>query len=277
MRLAMLTCAVSVALMFTADAAAQMRAGQPQVLTPTPRSAPQAVSPWSALRGRLGTRNRVMLLWDAELDSEVNTRYREVETLDRRVQGAAAQVDGVVDSAAGPVGVAVAGGSAQLQQRTEKFVEGAAPSRTSLSAGERAMQSEFMEQLRQGGVRFIDRTLATRLAGKSVQGDRPNVHAIETQALIGHADYLMEVTSVADAQVQSGRRYHVSLRAVANGEILVDFDTAADVADAGPLPYVAAGAGGFERAEPPAPTSADTARVLARETGRRMVDMQVRR
>jgi hypothetical protein len=275
MRLAM-TCAVSVALMFTADAAAQMRAGQPQVLAPTPRSAPQAVTPWSVLRGKLGTRNRVMLLWDAELDSEVNTRYREVETLDRRVQGAAAQVDGVVDSASGPVGVAVAGGSAQLQQRSEKFVEGDAPSRTSLSAGERAMQSEFMAQLRQGGVRFIDRTLATRLAGKSVQGDRPNVHAIETQALVGHADYLMEVSSVADAQVQSGRRYHVSLRSVANGEILLDFDTAADVDDAGVLPYVA-GAGGFERAAPPAPTSADTARVLARETGRRMADMPVAR
>jgi hypothetical protein len=253
-----------------------MRPGQPQVIAPAPQPSAAAPTPWASLRSRLGARNRVMLFGESELEDDVATRYREVETVDRSTRASAAQAEGVAYTYDGPVGVSVAGASAGTHQRTEKFLQADAPSNPRARGESRAIQSQFMDELRQGGVRFIDRTLATRLAGKSVQGDRPNVHAIETQALVGHADNQMEVSSVADAQVQSGRRYHVSLRSVANGEILLDFDTAADVDDAGVLPYVA-GAGGFERAAPPAPTSADTARVLARETGRRMADMPVAR
>lgn len=275
MRIALMTCAVSAALLVPAGSDAQMRPGQPEVLTPAPRSTPQVATPWASLRNRLGNRNRVMLFWDSALDDAVTTRYRDVETLDRRVHGNAAQVAGVVDGNAGPVGVAVAGGEAHLHQRSEKFVEGDAPRHTALSADARGMQSEFMAQLRQGGVRFIDRTLATRLAGQSAQGERPNVHAIETQALVGHADFLMEVSSSTDAQAASGRRFHVSLRSIANGETLLDFDTPANVADAGLRPYVAGN--GFQRGEPEPPTAADTARVLAHETGRQMAEAMVRR
>ena len=89
----------------------------------------------------------------------------------------------MVDGSSGPVGVAVAGAQAHLHQRSESFVEGEGPAHAALSADDRSMQSVFMSELRQGGVRFIDRTLATRLAGQAVQGERPNLHAIETGAL----------------------------------------------------------------------------------------------
>lgn len=276
MRIAIMSCAVAAALVFPPDGRAQMRPGQPEVLTPAPRHVPQVSAPWTTLRGRLGTHNRVMLFWESELDDAITTRYRDVETLDRRVHGNAAQVDGVVDGGNGPVGVAVAGGNAHLHQRSESFVEGEGPAHGRLSTDARAMQSVFMAQLRQGGVRFIDRALATRLAGRSVQGERPNVHAVETQALVGHADYLMEVSSAADAGSASGRRFQVSLRSIATGETLVDFDTPAEVGDVEPRPYVAT-ANGFERGEAEAPTHADTARVLASETGRRMAEVLVRR
>lgn len=276
MRIALMACAVSSALLVPAGAGAQMRPGQPQVLTPAPRSTPQVATPWATLRSRLGERNRVMLFWDSQLDDAVTTRYRDVDTLDRRVHGNAAQVAGVVDGNSGPVGVAVAGGEAHLHQRSETFVEGDRPRHAALSADARGLQSEFMAQLRHGGVRFIDRALATRLAGRSLQGERPNLQAIETQALVGHADYLMEVSSSADADAASGRRFHVSLRSIASGETLVDFDTPADVADAGPQPYVAT-ANGFERGAPEPAAAADTARVLAHETGRRMAEAMVRR
>jgi hypothetical protein len=271
-----MACAVVAGLTMPATTGAQMRPGQPQVLAPAARPVQQVATPWIALRGRLGARNRVMLFWESTLDDVVSTRYRDVETLDRRVHGNAAQVDGVVDGNNGPVGVAVAGGNAHLHQRSESFVEGDGPAHANLSPDARSMQSVFMAELRQGGVRFIDRTLATRLAGQSVQGDRPNLHAIETGALVGHADYLMEITSSADGDAPSGRRFHVSLRSVANGETVVDFDTPADAGEPARRPYVAT-AGGFERGTAAPATQADTARVLASETGRRMADAMVRR
>ncbi|KRG70527.1 hypothetical protein [Pseudoxanthomonas dokdonensis] len=266
--------AATLALSFAASA--QMRPGQPQVLSPAAAPTQQENTPWAALRGRLGSHNRVMLFWESTLDDSVSTRYRDVQTLDRQVHGNAAQVDGVIDSAAGPLGVAVAGGNAHLHQRSESFVEGEGPAHARLSADARAMQSVFMAQLRQGGVRFIDRALATRLAGGTVEGERPNVHAIETRALTGHADYLMEVTSSADADARSGRRFHVSLRSVSDGETVVDFDTSADTGSPATMAYVAT-ANGFERGTPTPASEADTARVLATETGRRMADAMVRR
>jgi len=271
-----LACAVAAGLAVPTTAVAQMRPGQPTVLAPTVRPVQQVASPWTALRGRLGSRNRVMLFWESTLDDAVSTRYRDVDTLDRRVHGNAAQVDGVVDGNNGPVGVAVAGAQAHLHQRSESFVEGDGPAHAALSADARSMQSVFMAELRQGGVRFIDRALATRLAGQSAQGDRPNLHAIETGALVGHADFLMEVTSTADGDAASGRRFHVSLRSLATGETLMDFDTPADAGEPALRPYVAT-AGGFERGAQAPVTQADTARVLANETGHRMADAMVRR
>jgi len=276
MRIALMTCAVSLALAVSYGAAAQMRPGQPQVLKSSPRPAPHVATPWAALREQLGPRNRVMLFWEAQLESDVATSYREVETLDRRVHGNAAQVAGVANTYDGAVGVSIAGADAHLHQRSEKFTEGEGPARTALSGEAQKMQSEFMAQLRQGGVRFIDRTLATRLTGMDVEGERPNVHAIETQALVGHADYLIEVTSRTDDEAASGRRFHVALRDVASGETLVDFDTQAEAGETGPQPWTT-GANGFERATPEAPTMADAARMLAIETGRQMANVLVRR
>lgn len=276
MRIATTTLALALAMALPSAAGAQMRPGQPEVLTPAPRHAPAVATPWATLRARLGARNRVMLFWEAELDAQVATQYRDVDTTDRRVHGNAAQVAGVASDYSGTVGVAVAGAQAHLHERRERFTEGDAPGRTALSGEAQALQSEFMAQLRQGGVRFIDRTLATRLAGMTVEGERPNVHAIETQALVGHADYLMEVTSRADAEAPSGRRYHVALRDVASGETVVAFDTDADTGEAAPQGWVA-GANGFERGAPAPATDADTARELALQTGRRMADVVVRR
>ena len=276
MRIALMTCAISMALAVPHGAVAQMRPGQPQVLKSSPPPAPHVATPWAALREQLGPRNRVMLFWEAQLESDVATSYREVETLDRRVHGNAAQVAGVANTYDGAVGVSIAGADAHLHQRSEKFTEGEGPARTAMSGDVQKMQSEFMAQLRQGGVRFIDRTLATRLTGMDVEGERPNVHAIETQALVGHADYLIEVTSRTDDEAASGRRFHVALRDVASGETLVDFDTQAEAGETGPQPWTT-GANGFERATPEAPTMADAARVLAIETGRQMANVLVRR
>lgn len=265
MRIVLIASALTLALPM--QAVAQMRPGQPQVLTPAHREPVAVPVPWTELRQRLGARNRVMLFWEAGLDAGVSTRYREVETLDRSVHGKAAQAGSVAHHYDGSTGVAVAGARSHLHERRERYSEDDAPAAATLSDASRSLQSEFMAQLRQGGVRFIDRTLATRLAGMDVQGERPNVHAIETQGLVDHADYLMEVTSRPVADAASGRRFHVALRDVASGETLVDFETAAEPAEEGPRPWVAT-ANGFERAGTAIATDAEVARLLAIETGR---------
>ena len=252
-----------------AAAQASMRPGQPQVIAQQRAPAVAAHAPWDSLRRQLGTRNRVMLFWDSELDDAVSTRYREVETVDRSSRASAAQADGVTYTHAGPVGMTVAGASAGTHQRTERFLEADVPSGPRARGESRSIQSQFMDHLRQGGVRFIDRTLATRLAGQSVEDERPNVHAIETRALAGHADYLMQVTSEADPGTASGRSFHVTLLSVASGETLLQFETPAETEPAAPGRYVAT-ANGFERETPQRDGVADTARALALETARRM-------
>lgn len=274
MRTVLITSVVALILVMTlpadsADAVAPMRPGQPEVLTPARQAPPTIATPWSELRQRLGARNRVMLFWEDGLDGSVATRYREVQTLDRQVHGKAAQAGTVAHHYDGSTGVAVAGARAHLHERRERYTEDDAPIAPALSHEARSLQSEFMAQLRQGGVRFIDRTLATRLAGMSVQGERPNAHAIEMHGLVDHADYLMEVNSRSAPDAASGRRFHVALRDVASGETLVDFETAAEPAQGGPRPWVATGSG-FERAEDPVASDAEVARLLAIETGRQL-------
>lgn len=274
MRTVLIASALALILVMTlpadsSGAAAQMRPGQPQVLTPA-REAPATIAtPWNELRQRLAARNRVMLFWEDGLDGGVATRYREVETLDRQVHGKAAQVGVVAHHYDGSTGVAAAGARAHLHERRERYTEDDAPVAGALSDQARSLQSEFMAELRQGGVRFIDRTLATRLAGMSVQGERPNAHAIEMHGLVDHADYLMEVSSRSAPDAASGRRFHVALRDLASGETVVDFETAAEPAQGGPRPWVATGSG-FERAEDPVASDAEVARLLAIETGRQM-------
>jgi hypothetical protein len=249
--------------------APDMRPGQPQVIAPAPQPSAAAPTPWASLRSRLGARNRVMLFWESELEDGVATRYRVVETVDRSTRASAAQAEGVAYTYDGPVGVSVAGASAGTHQRTEKFLQADAPSNPRARGESRAIQSQFMDELRQGGVRFIDRTLATRLTGQSADGERPNVHAIETRALAGHADYLLQVTSTADPDVASGRGFHVALLAVANGETLLAFDTTAEPPATSPRRYVATD-GGFERAAADPVGATDIARALALETAQRM-------
>jgi len=245
------------------------RAGQPVVLGPAAAPETAEALPWEALRQQLGKRNRGMLFWEAELEGEVATRYREVETLDRHGHAAVTRSEGVDRDRYGHVGTSVAGADAGMHQRSERFLEAEAPAAPRVEGESRQIRAHFMEQLRQGGVRFIDRALATRLAGAAVEGERPNVHAIETRALAGHADYLLQVTSAVDLQSASGRAFHVVLLDVADGGTVLEFHPQAAPPAAAPGRYVAT-ANGFERQAAAAPGLADVARGLALETARRM-------
>ncbi len=249
-----------------------MRSGQPQVLVPELVPAPVVATPWASLRDRLGERNRVMLFWESELESTVATRYREVTTVDRHDHVSAGRLDGVAYTREGPVGVSLAGGRSGTHERQERFAEAETPAAPSVHGESRQIRTHFMEQLRQGGVRFVDRTLATRLAAATAEGDRPNVHAIETRALAGHADFLLQVTSTADDQSGSGRDFHVVLLAVDSGEALLAFNTPAAPHVQAPGRYQAASAG-FVRGVPAAPLPADIGRVLALETAQRIQEV----
>src|SRR5690606_38438453 len=147
MRIVLITTAVSLGVALAPDADAQMRPGQPEVLRPAPLESVTIATPWSELRRRLGARNRVMLFWEDGLDGGVATRYRDVETLDRRVHGRAAQVGTAAHHYDGSTEVAVAGAAAHLHQRRERYADDDAPMAAALSDQARSLQSEFMAQL----------------------------------------------------------------------------------------------------------------------------------
>ena len=136
------------------------RAGQPVVLGPAAAPETAEALPWEALRQQLGKRNRVMLFWEAELEGEVATRYREVETLDRHGHAAVTRSEGVDRDRYGHVGTSVAGADAGMHQRSERFLEAEAPAAPRVEGESRQIRAHFMEQLRQGAVGLMQLGLA---------------------------------------------------------------------------------------------------------------------
>ena len=225
------------------------RPGQAPVLSPKIETAPEQVTPWEALRRKLGTRNRIMLFWENELDTAVNTHYSDIETVER---------SGHIDADHNREHVH---GTGDVYQVTQRYINGQAPVNERARGDSRQMQSIFMQGLNQGGVRFIDRTLATRLAGSTVDGERPNVHAIETKALINHADYLMQVIT------ESSGLFHVEVISIKNGETLLTFETSATPAAPPKQKYIATSQG-YQRAATPLANANQISEQLAIETGR---------
>jgi hypothetical protein len=90
-----------------------------------------------------------------------------------------------------------------------------------------------------------------------------NVQEIETKALLGNSDLIIEITQFSDDDSARGVSFKVVCRDIRNARILASFRTTAEP-PAKPLPYVA-GPNGFERAKPRAPRPYEVGRELAVE------------
>jgi len=251
---------LAVALGGTAPAAAQYRSGTPEVLTP----APEPGSPMMAAARHFRTAYarhgspRIILFWNRVLSDEVQSQYAD------RVSAVSTSRAGAVE---GPVGY---GAYAAAAGRVDTF--DAAATRERVREGQRDSMAEsadwkvenaFNRAFIDNGARFVDRAVAMRVTAHGRKlGAAPNVQDIETGALVGKADLMMEVLQTPDPDSPVGYSFRAQVKDVRSGRILVNaVSNGSDIAH-GPGPMVAT-SHGFVRSAPAAVTLEDVGEALA--------------
>lgn len=240
------------------------RPGQPVTLEPAP--APYRADPAAGFRGVYARARapRTVIFWNRALTDDLETGREAVTEFSARSSGTA--------SANRSDSADRWGAQTDIDAKSESSTQGSIRSTVNvLDSGRRAspyretvdfdLERGFVQALKNAGVRLIDRTTIIRTA--ALRSDPANAQAVEMKALLGKADWLVEVTPM-DGDADSLVSYKVIVRAVATGEIVAMTATDGDV-PTGPMPYVA-GPSGFVRATPPEATPFQTGRQIAIDT-----------
>ncbi|WP_260928291.1 hypothetical protein [Novosphingobium sp. 9] len=212
---------------------------------------------------------RVAVFWNRVLTDEIETGREDVTTFSLHGSGTeAADLD---------TRGTRRGTHSRLDARTERDVDATLRSVTNRLDNARRdtpfseavdfdLERGFMQGLADAGVKLVDRTTIVRAA--ALDGDTANGQAVEMKALLGRADWVVEVTPLARAEGDSA--FKVVVRDLRSGSVIA-MTSSEGQPSAGPMPYVA-GAAGFVRAtpEPATPLAAgrqvaiDTLRAIAR-------------
>ena len=263
------------ALMSSAPALAQYRAdepsatyreGQPEVMAaPIPqRSAGSiAASRFSQAYARAKS-PRIVIFWNREFSDEVSSDYEDYVSGDSHTEGRAtttADVEGGRRWATGSSertasvdsSFDVRGGTRRIRPDGGRMLDGAT---------DFDVKSGFTSALSGAGARLVDLNAIMRRTGlANGAGERANVQALETQALLANADIVIEVMQMGSSDGPVGTDFRVIARSVRGARQLASFRS-----DGTPPPQrmgLVAGANGFERAQAPVPTPSGVGRQLA--------------
>jgi len=243
-------------------AAAQYRAGVPDVLIPAPE--PGSTLAAAARRFRAGYSKhgspRIILFWNRVLSDEVQSQYAD------RVSAVSTSRAGAVE---GPVGYAAYGSAAgrvdtlDASTTRERVREGQRDSMA--ESDDWKVENAFNRAFIGNGARFVDRSVAMRVTAHGRKlGATPNLQDIETGALVGKADLMMEVLQTPDPDSPVGYSFRAQVKDVRSGRILANAVSNGSAIAHGPGPMVATSRG-FERAAPAAVTLEDVGEALAAE------------
>lgn len=200
-----------------------MRAGQPMTMdAPPPAADPDraTIDRFAAAYARAG-RPRVALLWNRELTAEVETGREDVTTLN--VEREPGRLD------------------AELRSTTRAHDSGARAAASGDEGTDFDMERGLADGLSGAGVRLIDRTAILRTG--ALGADTTNVQALETRALLGKAEWTLEVVAMNDG------RWRIVARDLASGQVVARGVSAGRPAVRA-MPWVA-GERGFVRATAP--------------------------
>ncbi|WP_262690508.1 hypothetical protein [Kordiimonas aestuarii] len=90
------------------------------------------------------------------------------------------------------------------------------------------VQGGFKNTMIKGGARLIDRDMITRVQGAdAVANEKVNTHSIEIKAMLGKADYMVEILLAPSAESESGLAFQVNVVHVETGETITSLFTEA--------------------------------------------------
>lgn len=268
--------AIVVTLGFAAPAAAQyrdepvtngaMRDGLPAVMDAPPPEADPSIATRSRFSSAYARARspRFVIFWNRAFTDEVATAYEGYARTDARSRSSGEASSESYDGES----------YGEYSDRSRSTVETRVGTRR-VDSGRRDtaapeavdfdVEQAFTGALSAAGARLIDRTSILRTTGmERGAGALANVQDIETRAVLGKAEIVLEVVQMDDPRADDGVRFKVVARDVAGGRILVQFATDARP-PVGRMPLVA-GASGFVRATPRAAGPRDIGRQLAIET-----------
>lgn len=238
------------------------RPGQPTTMSAQPgwTGAP-ASAQFASVYARLRA-PRVVVLWNREITDDLETDREEVTEFSADSHATASSRErgyntrrtsnSDIDSDA------QSGVRAEVRSSTRRIDHGKRA--TPLSEAEDFdMERGFVEALSGAGVRLMDRT--TIMRATALSDDPANALAVEMRALMGRAEWTIEVTPLSERGETDHARYKIVVRDLSSGTII------AMTASAGQSPpkrmaYVA-GPNGFVRATPASQTSVERGRQLA--------------
>ncbi|WP_230772258.1 hypothetical protein [Sphingomonas sp. Leaf4] len=227
---------------------ATTRSGQPLTLPAPPAAADPArieLARFAAAYAAAG-RPRVVVFWNRELTADLDSGREEVTRLhvdgEQRAEGSRSETAW----RRGTDTEVTANGSSRIDAEQVTTTRTLDPGRRAAADDEARdfdIERGFSDALADAGVRLIDRTAILRTT--ALGNDTANVQSIETRALLGRAEWTLEVVAMND-----GRRRIVG-RDLASGQVVVRA-VSAGRPPVGSQPYVA-GERGFVRASVAAP------------------------
>jgi hypothetical protein len=259
-------------LMIVAPVHAQYGDGLPAVRTPPapPVVAKPNIGAAFAAAYQQAGRPRIAIFWNRALSDDTNAQY---ETYDRTVTDTEDHQSSSSDNTATESGGASISNTDRLKKVTTDRVTGSRMVSTDDSRSDMAestawrIESSFYNPFLTAGARFIDRNMAMRTVhgGKRGTGG-PDVVALETSALLGKADLLMEVLMSPDGDSPIGCRFRVTVKDVKSGQIIGLLSTRAIPPTESHTRYVAAPTGFQKVTTRATPNLEEFAQRLAEET-----------
>lgn len=208
------------------------RTGVPPVLAPeaAPKGADDSLVVARFRQAYAARRQpRIAIWWNRELSDNVATQWVD----DRRLQnniGIESAGSGSQTTLTNPTGTRTerfSDGRADIRQdiheRSGAVVAGTERRRAGLS--ERSswdFETGFAQAYLEAGSRLVDRaTILRTIGGGRPAGDKPDVQAIESAALLGKADLLMEILMTQDARAPAGWAFRISVKDIQSGQIVM--------------------------------------------------------
>ena len=208
---------VALGIVLAADAAAQYRQGEPEVLSPLkaegPAPAPDPAPAFASAYHRAG-QPRIVVLWNRPFDDRIASVHETSRTTTESTSSTAGSLS---TSAHGVTGSAELSGygSASRTHRVESQTSGYQEHPRTRSVSERnaaLLEQAFMSELRRSGARLVDRALLVRRTAAQSHRGGADPRLVETDALLKHAEWLLEVQLIPDAAAPLGHAFMAQLK-----------------------------------------------------------------
>ena len=238
---------------------AQYRDGPPVAAPPPPPAAARApdIVPLFQTAYRTFGSPRIVLFWNRELADTARSTVIDRTTVRDTGHDSANALDKTTQ---GPAGSATMKESDASADHTRTTTRSSAPEAEALRANRLAprdaamLMRAFVQEMNRGGVHFVDRSLAIRRTAALQDAGQADPRSIETDALLAHADLMMEVLMVEDRDTPSGYAFDMRTRDLKRGvEIASVYSKAVPPPPPQRAGHWTAGDGDYVFAQPPAP------------------------